>query len=120
MVTAFSGLFFFLFIPSPHSDKAQSQTPTKEVHHKAVVVAVDVGGWIRLELNGDVRHGGVELEVRPRSAVLSQDVRCQVVAIVEGQKVVLADMQPGIHKIVIKGHSVRLSFVIEMLQNCTV
>lgn len=68
------------------------------MHHKAVVVAVDVGGRVGLELNGYVRHGGVELEVRPRAAVLSQDVCCQVVAIVEGQKVVLTDMQSRMEK----------------------
>lgn len=68
------------------------------MHHKAVVVAVDVGGRIGLELNGDVRHGGVELEVGPRTTVLPQDVRRQVVAIVEGQQVVLADVETGIHK----------------------
>lgn len=37
-------------------------SPTKEMHHKAIVIAVDVGGRIRLELDGHVRHGGVEFE----------------------------------------------------------
>lgn len=36
--------------------------PTKEMHHKAIVVAVDVGGRIGLELDGHVRHGGVKFE----------------------------------------------------------
>lgn len=115
MVTAFCGLFFFLLCSwCALRGSTKSQSPTEEVHHKAVVVAVDVGGRVGLELNGDVRHGGVELEVRPRPAVLSQDVGCQVVAIVEGQKVVLADMKPGIHKKVTKGNDVRLSFLMEM------
>lgn len=35
---------------------------TKEVHHKAIVVAVNVGGRVRLELDGDIRCRGVELE----------------------------------------------------------
>lgn len=65
------------------------------MHHKAVVVAVDVGGGVGLELNGDVGHGGVDLEVRPCAAVLPQDVGRQVVAVVEGQQVVLADVEPG-------------------------
>lgn len=95
IVSAFRSLFFFLFNAGW---SRKSQTPTKEVHHKAVVVAVDVGGRVGLELNGDVRHGGVELEVRPRTAVLPQDVRRQVVAIVEGQQVVLADVETRIHK----------------------
>lgn len=47
---------------------------TKEMDHKAVVVAVDVGGRIRLELDGDVCHGRVELEVRLLATVLTQDV----------------------------------------------
>lgn len=99
MFAAFCRLFLISFYSwSALRGSTKSQTPTEEVHHKAVVVAVDVGGGVGLELNGDVRHGGVELEVRPRTAVLSQDVRRQVVAIVEGQEVVLADMQPGIHK----------------------
>lgn len=38
---------------------------TKEVHHKAVAVAIDVGGRVRLELDGDVGHGGVDFEVWP-------------------------------------------------------
>lgn len=46
------------------------------MNHKAVVVAIDVGGRVRLKLNSDVRHGGVELEVWPCAAVLAQDVRC--------------------------------------------
>lgn len=36
--------------------------PTKEMHHEAIVVAVDVGGRIGLELDGHVRHGGVKFE----------------------------------------------------------
>lgn len=81
------------------------------MHHKAVVVAVDVGGRVGLELNCDVRHGGVELEVRPRTTVLTQDVCCQVIAIVKGQQVVLADVQTRIHKRWGKKNNVRLSFL---------
>ena len=68
---------------------------TKEVHHEAVVVAVDVGGRVGLELHGDVGHGSEQLEVRPRAAVLTQDVRRQVVPVVEGQEVVLPQVQSG-------------------------
>lgn len=35
---------------------------TKEVDNEAVAVAVDVGGRVGLELDGDVRSGGVELK----------------------------------------------------------
>lgn len=63
------------------------------MHHEAVVVAKDVGGGVGLELDGDVGHGGVELEVWSRAAVLAQDIGRQVVAIVEGQQVVLANME---------------------------
>lgn len=61
--------------------------------HKAVVVAIDVGGRVGLKLNGDIRHGGIELEVWLCTAVLSQDVGCQVVSIIEGQQVILTNME---------------------------
>lgn len=50
-----------LFTLSPNSLRGL----TEEVHHKAVAVAIDVGGRVRLELDGDVGHGGVEFEVWP-------------------------------------------------------
>ena len=61
--------------------------------HKAVVVAVYVGGRVGLKLNSDISHGGVELEVGPCAAVLAQDVGCQVVSIIEGQQVILTNME---------------------------
>lgn len=70
---------------------------TKEVNHKAIVVAVDVGGRIWLKLDGDVSHGRVELEVWPRAAVLTQDVGREVIAVVEGQQVVLTHVETGIN-----------------------
>lgn len=70
---------------------------TKEVDHEAVVVAVYVGGRVWLKLNGDVGHGRVELEVWPRAAVLTQDVGCEVVAVVEGQQVVLTQVEAAAH-----------------------
>lgn len=63
------------------------------MNHKAVVVAVDVRRRVRLELDGDVSHGGVELEAGPRAAVLAQDVPCQVIPVVEGQQVILANVE---------------------------
>lgn len=44
--------------------------------HEAVAVAVDVSSRVRLELDGDISHGGVELEARPGATVLTQDVSC--------------------------------------------
>lgn len=35
---------------------------TKEVDYEAVAIAVDVGGRVRLELDGEVCGGGVELK----------------------------------------------------------
>lgn len=58
---------------------------TKEVDNEAVVVAVDVGGRIRLKLNSDVSHRRIELEVWSGAAVLTQDVGCEVITIIEGQ-----------------------------------
>lgn len=37
---------------------------TEEVDHETVAVAVDVGGGVRLKLDGDICSGGVELEAR--------------------------------------------------------
>ena len=76
------------------------------MHHEAVVVAVDVGGRVGLELHRDVGHGSEQLEVRPRAAILTQDVRRQVVPVVEGQEVVLPQVQSetgsGKHGAVVK------------------
>lgn len=63
------------------------------MNHKAVVVTVDVCGRVRLKLDGDISHGGVELEARPCAAVLPQDVPRQVIPVVEGQLVILANME---------------------------
>lgn len=70
---------------------------TKEVHHKAIIVAIYVGGRVGLELNSDVSHGCIELEVWPCPAVLTQDVGCEVITIVEGQQVILPQMETRIH-----------------------
>lgn len=48
---------------------------TEKVDHKAVVVAIDIGGRVGLKLYGDIRHGRVELEVRTFAAVLAKNVR---------------------------------------------
>lgn len=64
------------------------------MNHKSIVVTVNVGGRIRLELDGHISHGGVELEVGPCAAVLTQDVGRQVVAVVERQLVILTQIEP--------------------------
>lgn len=61
---------------------------------EAVAVAVDVGGRVGLELDGDVGGGGVELEASFGSSVLTQNFSCEVVSIVKGHHVVLPDVQP--------------------------
>lgn len=63
------------------------------MNHKAVVVAVDVRRRVRLKLDGDVSHGGVELEAWPCAAVLTQDVPRQVIPVVEGQQVILGNVE---------------------------
>lgn len=65
--------------------------------HKAIVVAVDIGGRVGLKLNSDVSHGGKQLEVWPCATVLAQDVCCQVITIIEGQQVILANVETGMH-----------------------
>lgn len=70
--------------------------PTKEVNYKAIVVAVDVSGRIRLKLNSDISHGGIELEMWSRATVLAQDVGSQVITIIEGQQVILPQMETRI------------------------
>ena len=66
---------------------------TKKVEDKTVVVSVDIGGGVGLELDGDVSHGGVEPEARSRAAILAQDVGHEIVTVVEGQQVILAHMK---------------------------
>lgn len=44
------------------SGLTNKQRLTKEVHHEAVVVTIDVCGRIGLELDGDISHGRVELK----------------------------------------------------------
>lgn len=61
---------------------------------EAVAVAVDVGGRVGLELDGDVGGGGVELEAGLGSPVLTQDLCREVVSVVKGHQVVLPDVQP--------------------------
>lgn len=70
--------------------------------NKAVVIAVYVGLRIRLKLNGDISHGCIELESWMCAAVLTQDVGCEVITIVEGQQVILAQMETGYKYIYIK------------------
>lgn len=69
---------------------------TKEVNYKAIVVAVDVSGRIRLKLNSDISHGGIELEMWSCATVLAQDVGSQVITIIEGQQVILPQMETRI------------------------
>ena len=63
------------------------------MYHETVVVSVDVGGRVGLELDGDVGHGGVELVAGQCSTVLAQDVGRQIVSVVEGQHVVFTKME---------------------------
>lgn len=51
-----------------------SSVLTKEVHHESIVVAIDVGGRVGLELDGNISRGGVELEAGPRATILAQDL----------------------------------------------
>lgn len=68
-------------------------TITKEMHYKAIVVSVDIGGRIRLKLDGHVSHRGVESESREETTVLAQDVGCEVITIIKGQQVILPQMK---------------------------
>lgn len=68
---------------------------TEEVHYEAVAIAIDIGGRVRLELDGDVRSGGVELKVRLRPSILTQHFGCEVVSVIKGQQVILPDVQPA-------------------------
>lgn len=84
------------------SQKIYKEVPaTEEMHHEAVVVAIDVGGRIGLELDGHVRCRGVELVPGECTTVLAQDVGREVIAIVQRQYVVLSKMKAvrehGIH-----------------------
>lgn len=79
---------------SPVTDHSALVWLTKEADDEAVVVAVDVRGRVGLELDGDVGGGGVELEVGLGPSVLTQHFGVQVVPVIKGHQVVLADVQP--------------------------
>lgn len=72
---------------------------TKELDDEAVAVAVDVGGRVGLELDGDVGGGGVELEASFGSSVLTQDFSREVVSVVKGHQVVCPDVQPETRRV---------------------
>lgn len=61
--------------------------------HKAIVVSKDVGGRIGLKLNSNISHGGVQLEVWTCATVLAQDVSRQVVPVIEGQQIILTNVE---------------------------
>lgn len=67
--------------------------------NEAVAVAVDVGGRVGLELDGDVGGGGVELEASFGSSVLTQDFSREVVSVVKGHQVVRPDVQPETRRV---------------------
>ena len=69
---------------------------TKEVNYEAVAVAIDVGGWVRLELDGDICIWGVELKLRLRSPILTQYFSCEVISIVKRHQVIPSNVQPEI------------------------
>lgn len=67
---------------------------TKKVDHESVAIAINVGGWVRLELYGDICSGGVEFKPWLRPCVLAQNFGCKVISIIKGDKVVLPNVQP--------------------------
>lgn len=87
---------------------------TKEVHHKAIVVAVNVGGRVRLELDGDISCRCVELETRPRATVLAQYLSSQVVSIIECQQVIHSHVEAAGRQ---DTYLVNLSFTPSFLQH---
>lgn len=69
---------------------------------EAIAVAVDIGSRVRLELDGDICGGGVELEAGLWSSILTQHFGCKVIAVIEGQQVIFPNVQPEtgiIHRI---------------------
>lgn len=62
---------------------------------EALPIGKGTGTGVRLELDGDISGGCVELEAATGARVLAQDPRSQVVPIIEGQHVPRAQPQPG-------------------------
>lgn len=87
----------------------QEVTPTKEMHHEAIVIAVDVGGRIGLELDRHVSHGGVEFKSRDSATVLSQDVGREVITVIKRQYVVLTKMKT------IKEHNILVKIMLYLI-----
>lgn len=67
--------------------------PTYIVHDKSLTLAKDEAGRVRVELDGEVRCGGVQLLRAAVAKVLAQDVRHNLVAVIDGQDVTVAQVQ---------------------------
>lgn len=63
---------------------------------KALLISEGAGARVRLELDGDIGSGGIELEAATGTRVLAQDACRQVVPVIEGQHVPRAQPQPGV------------------------
>lgn len=84
-------LFFFSFHTRAAPSKISGASArTCKVDDEAVLIAQDAAPRIRLKLDGDVSHGGVQLEPPVGAGILAQDPGRQVVPVIESQRVSFA------------------------------
>lgn len=73
--------------------KLPDAPPTDVVHDKPLALPEDEAGRVRVELDGEVRCGRVQLLGAAVPEVLPQDVGHDLVPVVDGQDVAVAQVQ---------------------------
>lgn len=68
-------------------------SPTDVAHGEALPLPEDEAGRVRVELDGQVRRGGVELLGPAAAQELAQDVAVEVISIIDREDVTLAQIQ---------------------------
>lgn len=76
-----------------HKQDWRVETPTYIVHDKSLALAKDEASRVRVELDGEARCGGVQLLGAAVAKVLAQDMGHNLVTIVDGQDVAVAQVQ---------------------------
>lgn len=76
-----------------HNQDGWVRLPTYIVHDKSLALAKDEASRIRVELDGEVRRGGVQLLRAAVAKVLAQDVGHNLISVIDGQDVAVAQIQ---------------------------
>lgn len=79
--------------PKDGAPQESPGSPTDVAHGEALPLPEDEAGWVRVELDGQVRCGGVELLGPTAAQKLAQDVAVEVISIIDSEDVTLAQVQ---------------------------